>query len=36
MTRAATAATAAVRRMRDFLFAHGDDYDAARSGFLWP
>jgi acetyl-CoA synthetase len=22
--------------MRDFLFAHGDDYDGARAGFAWP
>ncbi|MFJ4045966.1 AMP-binding protein [Microbacterium sp. NPDC089987] len=36
MTRAATAATMAVREMRDFLFAHGDDYDGARAGFSWP
>ena len=36
MTRDATAATNAVREMRDFLFAHGDDYDGARAGFAWP
>jgi len=36
MTRAATAATNAVREMRDFLFAHGVDYDGARAGFAWP
>ncbi|WP_336644669.1 AMP-binding protein [Microbacterium sp. USHLN186] len=36
MPRTATAATDAVRRMRDFLFAHRDDYDAARVGFEWP
>ncbi|MGQ7312557.1 AMP-binding protein [Microbacterium arabinogalactanolyticum] len=35
MTRDATAATNAVREMRDFLFAH-DDYDGARAGFAWP
>ncbi|UNK70970.1 AMP-binding protein [Microbacterium sp. H1-D42] len=36
MTRDATAATTAIRQMRDFLFAHGDDYEGARSGFSWP
>lgn len=36
MTRHATAATTAVREMRDFLFAHGEDYDGARAGFAWP
>ncbi|MEV7632711.1 AMP-binding protein [Microbacterium sp. NPDC089318] len=36
MTRAATAATTAVREMRDFLFAHRDDYDGAIAGFAWP
>ena len=36
MTRAATAATTAVREMRDFLFAHADDYDGATTGFAWP
>lgn len=36
MTRPATAATTAVREMRDFLFAHGEDYDGARAGFIWP
>ncbi|MFE6996557.1 AMP-binding protein [Microbacterium sp. NPDC057659] len=35
-TRPATSATAAVREMRDFLFAHGTDYDGARAGFRWP
>lgn len=36
MTRSATAATHAIREMRDFLFAHATDYDAARAGFAWP
>lgn len=36
MTRSATASTTAVRELRDFLFAHGDDYDGARAGFAWP
>ena len=36
MTRAATAATTAIREMRDFLFAHGADYDRAVAGFSWP
>ena len=36
MTRSATAATTAIREMRDFLFAHGDDYAGARAGFSWP
>ncbi|MBN9152436.1 MAG: AMP-binding protein [Microbacterium sp.] len=34
--RAATAGTEAVRRARDLLFAHGQDYDAAVGGFAWP
>lgn len=36
MTRTATAATTAVREMRDFLFAHGDDHEGAQAGFAWP
>ncbi|GAA2894489.1 AMP-binding protein [Microbacterium esteraromaticum] len=36
MTRAATAATTAIREMRDFLFANGADYDRAVAGFSWP
>ena len=36
MSRSATAATTAIREMRDFLFANGTDYDAARAGFRWP
>nr|WP_201470645.1 AMP-binding protein [Microbacterium hydrocarbonoxydans] len=36
MSRSATAATTAIREMRDFLFAHATDYDAARAGFSWP
>lgn len=36
MTRTATAATAAIREMRDFLFEHATDYSGARDGFTWP
>jgi len=36
MSRTATAATTAIREMRDFLFANATDYDAARDGFSWP
>ncbi len=36
MQRAATAATTAIREMRDFLFDHATDYDGARAGFRWP
>ncbi len=36
MSRSATAATTAIREMRDFLFANATDYDAAREGFRWP
>lgn len=36
MSRSATAATHAVREMRDFLFANATDDDAARAGFAWP
>ncbi len=35
-TRPATAATTAIREMRDFLFAHATDYEGARAGFRWP
>ena len=34
--RPATAATAAVRHARDFLFEHAYDYDGAVKGFRWP
>ncbi|MDR1766905.1 MAG: AMP-binding protein [Propionibacteriaceae bacterium] len=34
--RSPTAATLAVRRARDFLLEHADDYDAAVAGFEWP
>jgi len=34
--RPATAATAAVREARDFLMAHGGDYEGAVAGFRWP
>src|SRR5674476_1257383 len=34
--RPATAATAAVREARDFLMAHGTDYEGAVAGFRWP
>ncbi|WP_194762241.1 AMP-binding protein [Microbacterium sp. UFMG61] len=36
MSRTATAATTAIREMRDFLFANATDYAAARDGFSWP
>lgn len=36
MSRSATAATTAIREMRDFLFANATDYAAAREGFAWP
>ncbi|MFJ2367912.1 AMP-binding protein [Microbacterium sp. NPDC087665] len=36
MSRSATAATHAIREMRDFLFANATDYDTARAGFAWP
>ncbi|WP_311246095.1 AMP-binding protein [Microbacterium sp. WCS2018Hpa-23] len=36
MSRSATAATTAIREMRDFLFANATDYAAARDGFSWP
>lgn len=36
MSRSATAATNAIREMRDFLFANATDYEAARAGFSWP
>ena len=36
MSRSATAATSAIREMRDFLFANATDYAAARDGFVWP
>ncbi|MGN7948791.1 AMP-binding protein [Microbacterium sp. 22215] len=36
MSRSATAATTAIREMRDFLFANATDYEAAREGFAWP
>ncbi|QDE36325.1 AMP-binding protein [Microbacterium foliorum] len=36
MSRSATAATTAIREMRDFLFANATDYPAAREGFVWP
>ena len=36
MSRPATAATTAIREMRDFLFEHATDYEAARAGFSWP
>ncbi len=34
--RPATEATEAVRRVRDFLLAHGQDYAGAVAGFEWP
>ncbi|MBU4464321.1 MAG: AMP-binding protein [Actinobacteria bacterium] len=34
--RPSTAATAAVREARDFLFAHATDYRGAVEGFSWP
>lgn len=36
MSRSATAATTAIREMRDFLFVNATDYAAARDGFSWP
>ncbi|MDR6868832.1 acetyl-CoA synthetase [Microbacterium resistens] len=36
MTRSATAATTAIREMRDLLSAHATDYAGARRGFRWP
>ncbi len=36
MSRSATAATTAIREMRDFLFSNATDYAAAREGFAWP
>lgn len=36
MSRTATAATVAIREMRDHLFAHATDYDGAVGGFRWP
>lgn len=36
MSRSATAATTAIREMRDFLFANATEYAAARDGFAWP
>ncbi|MFJ2544198.1 AMP-binding protein [Microbacterium sp. NPDC087589] len=36
MSRSATAATTAIREMRDFLFANATDYAATREGFVWP
>lgn len=36
MSRSASAATIAIREMRDFLFANATDYAAARDGFSWP
>lgn len=36
MSRTATAATIAIRDMRDRLFAHATDYDGAVEGFRWP
>ncbi|WP_447914043.1 AMP-binding protein [Microbacterium phyllosphaerae] len=36
MSRSASAATTAIREMRDFLFANATDYAAARDGFSWP
>ncbi|WP_243062796.1 AMP-binding protein [Humibacter sp. RRB41] len=35
-SRSATAGTEAVREARDFLFAHGTDYEGAVGGFAWP
>ncbi|HEY3545467.1 MAG TPA: hypothetical protein VGK17_05180 [Propionicimonas sp.] len=34
--RPATAATEAVRKVRDFLLEHGQDYAGAVAGFEWP
>jgi acetyl-CoA synthetase len=36
MSRRATPATEAIRGMRDLLFTHAADYDAARREFAWP
>ncbi|MDH5146853.1 AMP-binding protein, partial [Microbacterium sp. RD12] len=36
MSRRATPATEAIRGMRDVLFTHATDYDAARREFAWP
>lgn len=36
MSRTATAATLAIRELREHLFAHATDYDAAVEGFRWP
>lgn len=36
MSRTATAATVAIRELREHLFAHATDYDAAVEGFRWP
>lgn len=36
MSRTATAATTAIREMREHLFTHATDYDAAVAGFRWP
>ncbi|MBP3976790.1 AMP-binding protein [Microbacterium sp. BLY] len=36
MSRRATPATEAIREMRDLLFTHATDYDAARRDFAWP
>ncbi|WP_243228503.1 AMP-binding protein [Microbacterium sp. CIAB417] len=36
MSRPATAATTAIREMRDLLFDHATDYEGARAGFRWP
>ncbi|WP_431864669.1 AMP-binding protein [Microbacterium paraoxydans] len=36
MSRRATPATEAIRGMRDLLFTHATDYDAARREFAWP
>ncbi|MCL2482970.1 MAG: AMP-binding protein, partial [Propionibacteriaceae bacterium] len=34
--RTPTASTEAIRKARDFLFAHATDYDGAIAGFEWP
>ena len=36
MSRRATPATEAIRGMRNLLFTHATDYDAARREFAWP
>lgn len=36
ISRRATPATEAIRGMRDLLFTHATDYDAARREFAWP